>query len=69
MMMSMSIISEALMSSESHAFLEDSNFTADMLDPALGNGERLLQIFLLTGFVAVLAIEAWLIIQALQVWL
>jgi hypothetical protein len=69
MMVSTSINSEAIMSSESHAFLEDTNFTADTLDPTLGNGERLLQIVLLTGFVAVLAIEAWLIIQALQVWL
>ena len=57
------------MSMESHAFLEESNIASETLDTTLGNGERWLQIVLLMGFVAVLAIEAWLIIQALQVWL
>jgi hypothetical protein len=69
MMMSTSIISGAIMSSESHAILEESNITSETLDSTLDNGERWLQIVLLTGFVAVLAIEAWLIIQAVQVWL
>ena len=36
--------------------------------PSLESDERLIRVVLMTGFMVVLAIEVWLLLQALQLW-
>lgn len=36
--------------------------------PSLESDERLIRVVLMTGFMVVLAIEIWLLLQALQLW-
>lgn len=43
--------------------------TSELWEPTLDLGERLLRIVLVTGFMIVIAIEVWLIIEALQLWM
>ncbi len=43
--------------------------TSELWEPTLDLGERLLRIVLVTGFMIVIAIEIWLIIEALQLWM
>jgi len=50
------------------------NFTRDVyplvetFQPSLESDERLIRVVLMTGFMVVLAIEVWLLLQALQLW-
>jgi hypothetical protein len=45
-----------------------SNITQDLeaLQPTLKPGERLIRLVLVAGFVTVLALEAWLLLQVVQ---
>jgi len=40
----------------------------ETFQPSLESDERLIRVILMTGFMAVLAIEVWLLLQALQLW-
>lgn len=53
---------------EQDSLLTERQLSADMFDPPLSLGERLIRAFLLAGFVVVLAVEAWLLWQAWQFW-
>jgi len=46
----------------------DAGLAGDSLDQPLSTSERLIRIVLMAGFVAVLAIEAWLLWQVVQYW-
>ncbi len=37
--------------------------------PSLESSERLIRVVLMTGFMVVMAIEIWLLLQALQLWM
>jgi hypothetical protein len=52
---------------ERHLYYEPS-VTSDGTEKHLSVGERFIRGFLLVGFVAVLAIEAWLLWQVWQLW-
>lgn len=43
--------------------------TAELWQPAINLGERLIRVVLVTGFVIVIAIEIWLLFEALQLWM
>jgi len=43
--------------------------TAEIWQPAINLGERNIRAVLMTGFVIVLAIEIWLLFEALQLWM
>ena len=47
----------------------DAGLAGEPLDQPLSASERLIRIMLMIGFVAVLAIEAWLLWQVAQFWL
>ena len=49
-------------------YIADLNPTVESLEQTKSSGERLIRIALLTGFIAVLVVEAWLLLQALQIW-
>lgn len=40
----------------------------ETFQPSLESDERLIRVVLMTGFMVVLAIEVWLLLQALQLW-
>ena len=50
-----------------HLYYEPS-ITRDGIKPTLSVGEKFIRGILLVGFVAVLAIEAWLLLQVWQLW-
>ena len=41
----------------------------ETFQPTINLGERMIRVALVTGFVIVLAIEAWLLLEALQIWM
>jgi hypothetical protein len=41
----------------------------ELWQPTFDLGERLIRIVLVTGFVIVIAIEIWLLFEALQLWM
>jgi len=43
--------------------------TTETYRPTINLGERMIRVALMTGFVIVLAIEAWLLLEALQIWM
>ena len=43
--------------------------TTETFQPTINLGERMIRVALVTGFVIVLAIEAWLLVEALQIWM
>lgn len=43
--------------------------TSELWEPTLDLGERLLRVVLVTGFLIVIAIEIWLLFEALQLWM
>jgi hypothetical protein len=43
--------------------------TAEMWQPTINLGERLIRIVLVTGFVIVIAIEIWLLFEAFRLWM
>jgi len=43
--------------------------TVETWQPAINLGERNIRAVLMTGFVIVLAIEIWLLFEALQLWM
>jgi hypothetical protein len=43
--------------------------TSELWQPTINLGERLIRIVLITGFVIVIAIEIWLLFEALQLWM
>ena len=43
--------------------------TTELWQPTINLGERLIRIVLVTGFVIVIAIEIWLLFEALQLWM
>lgn len=52
----------------------EDNFPGDVysavetFQPGLGSDERLIRVVLMTGFMVVLGIEIWLLLQALRIW-
>lgn len=42
---------------------------SEPIEQVMSTGERTIRLALLTGFLAVLAVEAWLLLQAFQTWL
>jgi hypothetical protein len=48
---------------------KDTKSTTDAFGPTLSTGERTIRLMLLSGFIAVLAIEAWLLLQAFRIWM
>lgn len=55
-----------IMKSDNSMFMRNVEQDMEMLLPTLSQGERLIRVVLVVGFIAVLAIEAWLLFQALQ---
>lgn len=49
-------------------FPRDVYSVVDTFPPSLESNERLIRVVLVTGFIVVLAIEIWLLLQALQLW-
>ena len=49
-------------------FPRDAYSVVETLQPSLESDERLIRVVLMTGFIVVLAIEIWLLLQALQLW-
>ena len=43
--------------------------TSELWQPTINLGERLIRIVLVTGFVIVVAIEIWLLFEALHLWM
>lgn len=43
--------------------------TTELWQPTINLGERLIRIVLVTGFLIVIAIEIWLLFEALQLWM
>jgi hypothetical protein len=54
------------MKSENSLLMRNVEQDMEMLLPTLSQGERLIRAVLVVGFIVVLAIEAWLLIQILQ---
>ncbi len=42
---------------------------AEINQPEFSLGERVIRIALVIGFIAVLTVEAWLLLQAVKIWL
>jgi hypothetical protein len=55
-----------IMKSENSLLMRNVEQDMEMLLPTLSQGERLIRVVLVVGFVVVLAIEAWLLFQVLQ---
>ena len=49
-------------------FPRDVYSVVETFQPGLESDERLIRVVLMTGFMVVLAIEIWLLLQALQLW-
>jgi len=49
-------------------FQRDVYSVVETFQPSLESDERLIRVVLMTGFMVVLAIEIWLLLQALQLW-
>ncbi|UCF61625.1 MAG: hypothetical protein JSV37_02780 [Anaerolineaceae bacterium] len=43
--------------------------TSELWQPTIDLGERLIRIVLVTGFVIVIAVEIWLLFEALHLWM
>lgn len=54
--------------SETNVLLHDLQFIPDRAEPNLRTEERLIRLFLLIGFLAAIALEAWLLIQVWQLY-
>jgi hypothetical protein len=42
---------------------------AEIWQPTINLGERMIRIVLVTGFVIVMAIEIWLLFEAVKIWM
>jgi hypothetical protein len=61
------VVSGAVMGAETEAFLTEIKPIGESPDHAMSRGERVIRIGLLTGFITVLAVEIWLLLQALHI--
>lgn len=43
--------------------------TTEIWQPTIDLGERMIRVILVTGFVIVLAIEIWLLFEAVKLWM
>jgi hypothetical protein len=57
------------MKSDIDRFSSDLYPIAEVFRPTVNYAERFIRAVLMMGFITVLAIEAWLLVQALQLWL
>jgi hypothetical protein len=57
-----------MVSPENDVGFYESGLVQDRTEPPLSAGERLIRAFLMVGFLAVLAIEAWLLWQVWIFW-
>ena len=55
-----------IMKSENGLLMRNVEQDMEMLLPTISQGERLIRVVLVVGFIIVLAIEAWLLLQVLQ---